>query len=109
MAVERRERTLRWIALMAAEGRQEPPSLLTDARRRFDYFAELLAILAEHSGCAFLVCFLVFMINNALICVVQWRAIRCDDSASSWPSPRASSSVCAPPMTRCVQIPFGPL
>lgn len=34
---------------MAAEGRQEPPSLLTDARRRFDYFAELLAILAEHS------------------------------------------------------------
>lgn len=48
-AVERRERTLRWVALMAAEGQQEPPSLLADARRRFDYFAELLAILADHS------------------------------------------------------------
>jgi hypothetical protein len=52
LAVERRERTLRWAALLATEGQEEPSSIIADERRRFDYLAELVAILAERSDAA---------------------------------------------------------
>lgn len=46
-AVERRERALRWAALLATEGQEEPSSLIANPRRRFDYLAELVGLLAE--------------------------------------------------------------